>query len=223
MFNMFRRMVRDIAKGQDKEVQLVLRGGETVADKRILEDMKDPVMHMIRNALDHGIEPPAERERCGKPRAGTIRLSAGTRGSNIIIELSDDGRGLNEESIKATALKRKVASPEELARMTKSEVQLLIFRPGFSTSAVVTDISGRGVGMDVVRMNVEGLKGTITVESADGAGCTVRIQLPATLATSRALLIGVGSLNYVLPLEHVHSTRVLSPKTSFRWQGAFPS
>jgi two-component system, chemotaxis family, sensor kinase CheA len=112
VFNVFRRMVRDIAKAQNKEVQLVIQGGETVADKRILEEMKDPIMHMIRNAVDHGIEPPAEREAHGKPRSGTIRLGAFSRGSNIILELSDDGRGLNEASIKATALKRKVAPQE---------------------------------------------------------------------------------------------------------------
>jgi two-component system chemotaxis sensor kinase CheA len=176
-------------------------------------------MHMIRNAVDHGIESPAEREIRGKPRVGTIRLSAARQGSSVVVELTDDGRGLDDESIKKAAVKRGFVRAEELSRWTERDIQSLIFAPGFSTSAVITDISGRGVGMDVVRINVERLKGTIVVESIPGKGCTVRIQLPATLVTSRVLIVNVQGGAYALPLEYIQSTCFLNSENVFTIEG----
>jgi two-component system, chemotaxis family, sensor kinase CheA len=171
IFQLFPRMVRDLARDQAKEVQLIIEGGETTADKRILEEMKDPLMHMIRNAIDHGLETPEERQRCGKPRLGTIHLRARLTYSNLVIEVADDGRGLDLERIKGTALKRGLRREEDLTAMTPAQIQALIFAPGFSTSPLITDISGRGVGLDVVSANVERLKGNIQVESSLGHGC----------------------------------------------------
>jgi two-component system chemotaxis sensor kinase CheA len=212
-------MVRDLARDQAKEVQLIVEGGETTADKRILEEMKDPLMHMIRNAIDHGLETPGERQRCGKPGMGTIRLRAHLTPSNLLIEIADDGRGLDLESIKRTALKRRLRREDELAAMTPEQVQSLIFAPGFSTSPLVTDVSGRGVGLDVVRANVERLKGTIQVESALGHGCTMRICLPRALAATRVLIVMVDRRPYALPIEYVQTTRLVSPPEIFPIEG----
>src|SRR5262249_46346836 len=158
-------------------------------DKRILEEIKDPLMHMIRNSIDHGVEPPAEREQRGKPRQATLRLRAGRTATNVYIEIADDGRGLDIEAIRRTALKRKLASEAELDGMSAEQIQRLICAPGFSTASMVTDVSGRGVGMDVVLTNLERLKGTILIDSRPGEGCTFRLQFPITLATTRVLLV----------------------------------
>ena len=215
IFNLYPRMVRDMARGQSKEVELVIEGGDTAADKRIIEEMKDPIMHMIRNSIDHGIEMPAERERLGKPRTGKITLKAYQTASNIIIEVSDDGKGLNTGSIMQAAMKRKVYTADELAAMAPVQLQSLIFDSGFSTSTFVTDVSGRGVGLDVVRANVERLKGTVAVESLPGADCRFRVQLPVTLATVRVLLVGVGGRPYAIPVENIETSRMVSPDEIF--------
>lgn len=203
VFNLFHRMARDLAREQGKEVVLIAEGGETLADKRILEEVKDPLMHMIRNAVDHGIESLAERARLGKRAIGTIRLHATKSASSIIIEIADDGRGIDLDAIARIALGRGLATREELARMTPLQIQSMIFTPGFSTRALITDVSGRGIGMDVVRANVDRLKGTIAIESAPGVGTTVRLLLPATLATARMLIVGLGGRAYALPVESV--------------------
>jgi two-component system chemotaxis sensor kinase CheA len=219
IFQLFPRMVRDLARQQAKEVQLIIEGGETTADKRILEEMKDPLMHMIRNAIDHGLEAPDERQRCGKPRLGTIRLRARLTPSSLVIEVADDGRGLDLERIKLTALKRRLRREEELAAMTSGQIQALIFAPGFSTSPLVTDVSGRGVGLDVVGANVERLKGSIEVESSLGHGCTLRICLPRALAATRVLIVMADRRSYALPVEYVHTTRLVSPQEVFPIEG----
>jgi two-component system chemotaxis sensor kinase CheA len=170
IFNLFPRMVRDLAREQSKAIHLLMEGGEVTADKRLLEEMKDPLMHMLRNALDHGIEAPEERARSGKPLPASIWLRAHQTGTSIVVEVRDDGRGLDLETIKYTALQRRICREDELAAMTPSQIQALIFTSGFSTSPLVTDISGRGVGLDVVRTQVEHLKGTIQVESSAGVG-----------------------------------------------------
>ncbi len=206
IFNLFPRMVRDLAKQQGKAVNLIIEGGETHADKRILEEMKDPLMHMIRNAIDHGIETPEERERLGKPPTATLRLKGYNTTTSILIELSDDGRGLDIETIKQTALKRGICREEELAYMTITQIQSLIFAPGFSTRTFVTEVSGRGVGLDVVRTNVERLKGTIQVESKPGMGTKFRLQLSSTLATAHVLIVEVDGISYAIPLEYVETT-----------------
>jgi two-component system, chemotaxis family, sensor kinase CheA len=219
IFQLFPRMVRDLARGMAKEVQLIIEGGDTTADKRILEEMKDPLMHMIRNAIDHGLEAPDERQQCGKARIGTIRVRAHLTPSNLVIEVSDDGRGLDLERIKATALKRRLRREEDLAAMTSAQIQALIFAPGFSTSPLVTDVSGRGVGLDVVWANVERLKGSIQVESSSGHGCTLRICLPKALAATRVLIIIADRRPYALPIEYVQTTRQVSPQEIFPIEG----
>ena len=219
IFNMFPRMVRDLAKQQAKQVELMIEGGETRADKRILEEMKDPLMHMIRNAVDHGIETPAEREQRGKPPVATIRLRGYQTASNVIIEVVDDGCGLDIDKIKETALRRGIAREDELAIMTANQIHSLIFAPGFSTRTFVTEVSSRGVGLDVVRTNVERLKGSIHVESTPGKGCTLRIQLPTTLATAHVLLIAVDGITYALPVEFVQMARLLPLEEIFCIEG----
>jgi len=205
LFALFPRMVRDLAKQQGKEVELVIEGGEISVDKRILEEMKDPLMHLLRNALDHGIEPPAERERQGKPRGGVVRLRAVREGSGVRLEVRDDGRGLDMEAIRQVALKHGLHDETTLAAMTPAQLQQLIFLPGFSTSTFVTELSGRGVGLDVVRVTVEHLKGDIRMESSSQQGTAMQIHLPLSLATTRLLLVSVGDRLYGLPIEFVHS------------------
>ena len=219
IFNLFQRMARDLAKEKAKDVQLIIEGGDTAADKRIIEEMKDPLMHMVRNAVDHGIETPAERERKNKPRTGTITLKAYQTPSNVVIEVSDDGQGLDIEAIKRAALKRKVVNETDLSSMPPSQIQALIFASGVSTSAFVSDISGRGVGLDVVRANVERLKGTIHIESLPDRGCTIRIQLPLTLATSRVMIVTVNNMKYALPVEHIQTTCLINRKDVFTLEG----
>lgn len=203
IFGLFPRMVRDMAREHGKDIQLILEGGDTNADKRILEEMKDPVTHMVRNAIGHGIEPPEEREKSGKPRSGSIRLKAYKEGSKIVVEVSDDGRGLDAEAIGKAVVKRKIATGEEISTMTPEQVESFIFTSGFSTSAFVTETSGRGVGLDVVRANVERLKGTVSLENRRGAGLCVRTLLPLTLATTRILLARAGGVLCGVPVESV--------------------
>lgn len=219
IFNLFPRTVRDLAKREGKEVALVIEGGETTADKRILEEMKDPLMHMIRNAIDHGIETVEEREKIGKNRVASLRIKGYNTAGNIIIEVADDGRGLDLERIKKTAIKRNICTIEQLELMTENQVQSLIFSPGFSTRAFVTEISGRGVGLDVVRTNVEALKGTIQVESLPGKGCTFRLQLSTSLATANVLIIVVEDINYALPVEFVEKAKMVSSSDIFAIEG----
>jgi len=219
IFNLFPRMARDLAKQQGKEVNLVIEGGETTADKRILEEIKDPLLHILRNAIDHGIETPQERESQGKPSTATIRLSGYKTGSRIGIEVVDDGRGLDLERIKQTALERNVCSEEELAMMTTEQIQTLIFSPGFSTRTEVSAISGRGIGLDVVRTNVERLKGSIQVESLPGKGCQFRLQLSTSLATTYVLIVEVNQETYAIPAEVVEKMLLVSRSDIFSLEG----
>ncbi len=219
IFNLFPRMVRDLAKSQGKQVDLLIEGGETRADKRILEEMKDPLMHMIRNAIDHGIETPTERLQLGKPPLAVIRLRGYQSASQVVIELIDDGRGLDLEQIKQTASKRGIVRPEELATMTDRQIYSLIFESGFSTRALVTEVSGRGVGLDVVRNNVERLKGTLQVESILGQGCTFCIHLGTTLSTAHVLIVATNGISYALPVEFVQTTRLVASTEIFAIEG----
>lgn len=220
IFNLFPRMVRDLAKQQSKQVNLVIEGGDTKADKRILEEMKDPLMHMLRNAIDHGIETPQERQQQGKRDTATIRLRGYQTATSTGIEITDDGRGLNIESIKRTALRRSICSEAELAAMTTAEIHSLIFAPGFSTRTSVTEISGRGVGLDVVRTQVERLKGTIQVDSTPGAGSTFRLQLNTTITTTNVLIVEVNNMYYALPVEFVQTTLLVSFQEIFALEGS---
>ncbi len=219
IFNLFPRMVRDLAQQQGKLVELITEGKDTLADKRLLEEMKDPLMHILRNAIDHGIESPQERERLGKPTTATIRLKAYQTPTNIVLEISDDGRGLDLDKIKQIAVKRGICGEEELAAMTPSQIQALIFAPGFSTAPLVTEVSGRGVGLDVVQTNVEKLKGTIEVESFPGLGCTLRVNLGITLATAHVLIVQVNQMPYAIPVEFVQTACLIKSEEIFPLEG----
>jgi len=219
IFNLYPRMVRDIAREQSKDVNLIIEGGDTVADKRIVEEMKDPLMHIIRNSIDHGIEKPDEREKKGKPRIGTITLKGMQTASNIIIEVSDDGKGLDIEAVKQAAVKRNICSEAELSGMTKAQIESLIFQSGVSTSSFVSDVSGRGVGLDVVRTNVERLKGSVALESYPDKGCRFRIKLPVTLSTMRVMIAAIGGRRYAIPVEYVEMSRMITHDEIFTVAG----
>jgi len=220
IFNLFPRTVRDLAKQQGKEVNLVIEGGDNSVDKRILEEMKDPLMHLLRNAIDHGIETPQERQSLGKPPMATIRLRGYQVGSTVSIEVIDNGRGLDVEAIKQAAMDRGVRSHKELAQMSTAEIQALIFAAGFSTRTAVTEISGRGVGLDVVRANVERLKGNIQVEFTPSKGCLFRITLNSSLSTTDALIVRVSQHPYAIPVGFVEAMQLVSPQEVFATQGS---
>lgn len=200
-FSRFRRVVRDVAKELGKEIALEITGGETELDKSVVERIGDPLTHLIRNAIDHGIETPDIRRAAGKPECGTLKLNAYHESGGIIIEVIDDGAGLNAQKILAKAIQKGLVNTD--ASLSDAAIAQLIFEPGFSTSDQISNISGRGVGMDVVKRNIEALRGTITIDSQAGAGTTFRIRLPLTLAIIDGFLMGVGEANYVLPLELV--------------------
>ena len=219
VFNIYPRMVRDLARQQGKEIELVIEGGDTKADKRILEEIKDPLLHLIRNAIDHGIETPAERLAKGKPSKATLTLRGYQTGTSIGIETSDDGRGLDLASIAQTAVKRRVRTEAEIAAMSESEIQSLIFTSGFSTRDRVTELSGRGVGLDVVRANVERLKGAIQVTSEPERGCKFQVRLSTSLATTKVLIIAIADTFYALPLEFIQTMIALTPKDIYEIEG----
>ncbi|MBF0396998.1 MAG: hybrid sensor histidine kinase/response regulator [Desulfobacterales bacterium] len=219
IFNLFPRMVRDISKQKGKEVDLIIDGGSTFADKGIIEEMKSPIMHMIRNAIDHGIELPEERLKKGKFRTGIVLLKGSQTPTNIVIEVSDDGKGIDIEEIKRTALKRKLFNEDELAVMNQNQIQSLIFMSGFSTSSFVTDVSGRGIGLDVVRANIERLKGNIEIDSKPNIGCTIKILLPITLATARVFIISIDKIFYAIPVESIKTNSLIHKKDIFTIEG----
>jgi two-component system chemotaxis sensor kinase CheA len=200
VFSRFPRMLRDLAAKLDKKVELVTQGEATELDKGLVEKITDPLTHLVRNSCDHGIEMPAERLARGKPEHGTITLIASHQGSSIVIEVRDDGKGLNRGKLLAKARERGIPAPDS---MSDAEVWNLIFAPGFSTAEEVTDVSGRGVGMDVVRKNITALGGTTEIDSAEGYGMTVRVRLPLTLAIMDGMSVGVGGECYILPLSSV--------------------
>lgn len=207
-FNRFNRVVRDLGQGLDKEIELVLIGAETELDKSMIEKISDPLMHMVRNAVDHGIEPPAVREQNGKPATGKLYLNAYHDSGSIVIEVGDDGAGLNSRKIIALAIERGLATADQ--QLSDHEIFKFIMEPGFSTASAVTNVSGRGMGMDVVKRNVEALRGSITVDSVAGKGTTMAIRLPLTLAIIDGFLVGVGKQTYVLPLDMVVECMELS-------------
>ena len=200
VFNRFPRMLRDLAAKLGKKVEMVTQGEATELDKGLVEKITDPLTHLVRNSCDHGIETPADRLAKGKPETGTISLIASHQGGSIVIEVRDDGRGLNRQKLLTKARERGLHAPDSL---TDAEVWNLIFEPGFSTADQVTDVSGRGVGMDVVKKNITSLGGTVEIDSADGYGMSVRVRLPLTLAIMDGMSVGVGEECYILPLNSV--------------------
>ena len=193
------RIVRDLAADLGKEIELEMHGAETELDRQVLDLIKDPLAHMVRNSADHGLEDPVERRRAGKPDKGTIRLSAYHEGGHIIIQIADDGRGLDTERIKAKAIASGLASESEVEKMTEAQIHRFIFRPGFSTAAQLTNLSGRGVGMDIVRANIDQIGGTIDVKSAPRAGSSFSIKIPLTLAIVSALIVQAGGDRFAIP------------------------
>jgi two-component system, chemotaxis family, sensor kinase CheA len=200
-FSRFQRVVRDVGKELGKDINLVITGGDTEVDKSVVEKIGDPLMHLVRNAMDHGIESSEVRLARGKSSRGELRLNAYHESGNIIIEVSDDGGGLDKNRILAKAIEKGLVAPD--AQLTDHEIYALIFEPGFSTAQQVSNLSGRGVGMDVVKRNVTDLRGDIEVTSSPGLGSTIRISLPLTLAIIDGFLVGVGKSSYVIPLDRV--------------------
>ena len=200
-FNRFRRVVRDVAAELGKDIQLDIQGGETELDKTVVEKIGDPLTHIVRNALDHGIEPADVRLAQGKPQQGRLSLNAHHESGSIVIEVSDDGGGLRKERILQKAVERGLVSEGQV--LSDKEIFGLIFEPGFSTATQVSNLSGRGVGMDVVKRNILALRGTVDLDSVEGQGTTVRLRLPLTLAIIDGFLIGAGNASYVVPLEQV--------------------
>ncbi|TAK84289.1 MAG: chemotaxis protein CheA [Aquabacterium sp.] len=200
VFSRFPRMLRDLANKLGKKVELVTQGEATELDKGLVEKITDPLTHLVRNSCDHGVEMPADRLANGKPEVGTITLAASHQGGSIVIEVRDDGRGLSREKLLRKAREKGIDAPDSL---TDSEVWNLIFAPGFSTADVVTDVSGRGVGMDVVKKNITSLGGTVEIDSAEGYGMRVAVRLPLTLAIMDGMSVGVGEEVYILPLSSV--------------------
>ena len=219
LFERYRRTVRDISRELGKSVDLVIEGGDTKADKQVLDELKAPLMHVVRNAIDHGIETQEERIKTGKPRSGTVRLSASQRGNTIVVTVTDDGRGLDVEAIKQTALRHNMRRKEELDSLTSADLYALVMASGFSTSKAISDISGRGIGMDVVRTTVERLKGTISLDSVPGKGCQIHIELPVTLSTMRVLTIFVDQNSYAVPIEFVEGVRLVQLNALFSLEG----
>jgi len=209
-FNRFPRMIRDLSAKIGKKVDLQISGDQTELDKTVMEKISDPLVHLVRNAIDHGIESAAERIAAGKPETGTIKLDAYHKGGNIVVEIADDGKGIDAELIAQKAIEKGVIS--DTVGMSESQIYELIFEPGFSTAATVSDISGRGVGMDVVRRNIKALGGRIEINSTKGAGSVFRVHLPLTLAILDGQLIKVGDEVYIIPLISIVESLQIKPE-----------
>lgn len=203
VFNRLPRMVRDIAHKMHKKVDFIVEGRETELDRNVIEVISDPLIHLLRNAIDHGIEPPEERERLGKPRTGTIKLKASYVESHIVITLEDDGRGIDASKIRQKIVDKGLVTPDQAERLSDREVLDYIFTPGFSTAENINDISGRGVGMDIVKNHIEQINGTVEFSTVPGRGTTFTIKLPLTLAIIRTLMVTLGKHTYAIPLTHI--------------------
>lgn len=217
LFQKIERVIRDLSRKAGKQVVLQTSGTDTEVDKTVAEELSDPLLHMVRNSVDHGIEPADERVLAGKNPVATIKLAAYHQGGQVVIEISDDGRGLNAEKIRAKAEQKEIISP--IAQLTEAEIHQLIFEPGFSTAEKITDVSGRGVGMDVVRRNVEKLRGRIETQSKLGSGTTFLLKLPLTLAIIDGLVVEVGKSHYIVPLSVVREIFRPLAETLFTVEG----
>jgi two-component system chemotaxis sensor kinase CheA len=211
LFSRFPRIIRDLARQLGKDIELVTEGEDTDIDRTVVEALADPLVHLLRNAVDHGIEMPDVRERSGKSRSGTVRLAAGQFGDRIVITVTDDGKGMDPEVLRRKAVEKGLMDEEQAARLDERECYEIVFRPGFSTAAEVSDISGRGVGMDVVKTKIVELGGTLSIDSRVGHGSTVRLSVPLTLAIMRVLMVRVGNRLLSLPLSNVTEVFELVP------------
>ena len=203
IFNRLPRVVRDVAQYDGKEVEFVIEGGETELDRSVMDGLNDPLLHLIRNAVNHGIESPEVREKAGKPRKGLVRLSAHRDRDNVIIELTDDGGGINVEKVKAKAVEKGLITKEAAATLSTEEAVDLLFQPGFSTAEKITDISGRGVGLDVVKRAIEALKGTVRVETTPGKGSRFELLLPPTMAIVDVMIVRIGGKRVAIPINSI--------------------
>jgi two-component system chemotaxis sensor kinase CheA len=210
VFNRFPRMVRDLAKSLDKKIDLVITGSETELDRTVIDEIGDPLVHLLRNALDHGIEPVSERLAAGKPETGTVTLRAFHSGNHVFIEIEEDGRGIYRENVLKSAIKKGVITEEQGAAMSDEEVHQLLFAAGFSTAEVISDVSGRGVGLDVVKSKITSLGGNVTIISVPGKGTNFSVQLPLTLSIISAMLVQIGSEKYAIPLTSIVETAIIN-------------
>lgn len=209
VFNRFPRMIRDLARNLNKKVELVITGADTELDRTVIDEIGDPLVHLLRNALDHGVEAPEDRVKAGKPETGTIHLRAYHSGNNVFIEIEEDGRGIHRDKVLQTALKNGVVTPEKAEGLSDDEVFQLLFASGFSTAEQISDISGRGVGLDVVKSKINALGGQVRVESEFGKGTKFSVQLPLTLSIIVAMLIRMGTEKYAIPLSSIVETAIL--------------
>ncbi len=211
VFNRFPRMVRDVTKELNKEINLTIEGEETELDRTVIDEIGDPIMHLLRNSLDHGIEMPDVREQKGKPRVGEVGLIARHEGNNVVIMVTDDGKGIDAEVIRRKAVEKGLFTQEEVNKMDDQDAVRIVFLPGFSTAEKISDISGRGVGMDVVRSKIESLSGHVDVETKVNEGSVFKIKLPLTLAIIQAMLVQVQEEMYAIPLGSIDSTINIKP------------
>jgi two-component system chemotaxis sensor kinase CheA len=219
IFSRFRRVVRDLAHSRNKQVDLIIDGEETELDKKIIDQLNDPLTHMIRNSMDHGIETPEERKKAGKNPTGTLHLNAFQQGNNIVISIRDDGKGIDANKIREKGIEKGLVTAEEAKAMSDKEAIQMIFRPGFSMAKEVTDISGRGVGMDVVRRSIEHLGGSIEVDTKPGMGSTIYLKVPLTLAIIQALLVESSKELYALPISSISETIRISKADIYSVKG----
>ncbi|GGF80177.1 chemotaxis protein CheA [Paenibacillus albidus] len=209
VFNRFPRMIRDLAKSLDKKVDLVVTGAETEMDRTVIDEIGDPLVHLLRNAVDHGIESIPDRIAAGKPEMGTVYLRAFHSGNHVFIEIEEDGVGINSEKVLQSAVKKGVITSEQAAGMSDEEAHQLLFAPGFSTAEVISDVSGRGVGLDVVKAKITSLGGNVTIYSTPGKGTNFSVQLPLTLSIIAAMLVRIGSEKYAIPLSSIVETGIV--------------
>jgi len=219
LFERFRRVIRDLSLSSGKEVTLEIGGEKTELDKRMIDELSDPLIHMVRNAVDHGLELPNEREAAGKPRAGTVSLLASHRGNSVMITVSDDGRGINTERIRAKIVAKGLVGRAEALELSDRDLIAYIWHPGLSTAETITEVSGRGVGMDIVKSRIENLSGTFDVRSVSGQGTTFIIRLPLTLAIMSSLLVRIYDEVYAIPLDHISEIVEVRSRQIYRVQG----
>jgi two-component system, chemotaxis family, sensor kinase CheA len=216
-FSKFKRLVRDLSAELGKQITLVTEGEETELDKTVIEKLNDPLVHLIRNSIDHGIETPAVREKTGKRKEGTVKLIAEHSGANVLIHIIDDGAGIDPEALRLKAIEKGIIHPEDI--LTEKDIYNLIFAPGFSMAQKVTNVSGRGVGMDVVKRAIDALSGTIEIKSKKDEGTTITLKLPLTLAIIDGLLVRIGDTFFVLPLSSIEECVELTREDIRRMHG----